>query len=265
MTLLFLVGDHPRNLYIAKKLVETGIDLAIVLEKRNLMVPTPAKHFSDHDRSLWDLHFQKRANAELRHFGHVDWESIPSLSELEIPVRGLNGGALASFIAGKKFSGTFCFGISLIRDALLRELPPPVVNLHSGLTPHYMGDASNFWANYFFQPNHAGATFHHVDLGIDTGPVVHQVSPTLERADGVHDVACKAIVRAGDDLEAVIENALSNSPLRGVAKTGGRHFYQKDFMPAHLDVLYNFLQDRVVDSFLDGAIRPPSPEIITVK
>lgn len=264
MKLLCLIGDHPRNIHIARQLAGLDIDIELVVEERSPLVPEIQAPLSDFEASLFNLHFEKRKAAESAHFGKHDFYLDLIRPRLRIPSGRLNEGSLASFVRGKNFAGTFCFGISFIRDRLLRELPAPVVNLHSGLTPYFMGDASNFWASYFLQPNHAGATFHYVDDGIDTGPIVHQVRPILEPGDGLHDVASKAIIQAGHELQTVIENVYRGNQVVGAVKAGGRHFYKRDFRPAHLDVMYNYLGDGVADLYLDGAIRAPEPNLVVI-
>lgn len=49
-----------------------------------------------------------------------------------------------------------------------------VIGGHPGLTPHYRGSHSSFWALLNEQPNMVGWTAFHVDKGVDTGDVIVQ-------------------------------------------------------------------------------------------
>lgn len=48
------------------------------------------------------------------------------------------------------------------------------MNLHSGITPKYRGQAGGYWALAKGDPDHAGVTIHLVDAGVDTGDVLYQ-------------------------------------------------------------------------------------------
>ena len=65
-----------------------------------------------------------------------------------------------------------------------------------GLIPYYKGSITMFWPFYFLEPNMAGTTFHIIDKYVDTGEILHNNTPNLERGDGLHDVASKAIFDA---------------------------------------------------------------------
>jgi len=65
-------------------------------------------------------------------------------------------------------------GTQLIRAETLACLPRITLNFHSGINPKYRGQAGGYWALAQGDPEHAGATVHIVDKGVDTGPVVHQ-------------------------------------------------------------------------------------------
>ena len=48
------------------------------------------------------------------------------------------------------------------------------VNVHRGITPAYRGESTLFWAMFRGDYDHVGVTLHHLDRGIDTGPVLAQ-------------------------------------------------------------------------------------------
>lgn len=60
----------------------------------------------------------------------------------------------------------------IIRQHVLDALPGRLVNLHISLLPWNRGADPNFWSWYEGTPK--GVTIHHIDAGIDTGPLLAQ-------------------------------------------------------------------------------------------
>lgn len=73
----------------------------------------------------------------------------------------------------KHFDAVVSFGYKhILRPALLNTLTRPVINLHIAYLPFNRGADPNFWSFYDGTP--AGVTIHHIDHGIDTGPICFQ-------------------------------------------------------------------------------------------
>ena len=68
------------------------------------------------------------------------------------------------------------FGTRIIGKDTLKAVQVPVMNLHSGITPLYRGQAGGYWALALGDQDHAGVTVHLVDHGVDTGEVLYQAS-----------------------------------------------------------------------------------------
>lgn len=58
-----------------------------------------------------------------------------------------------------------------------------VIGGHPGITPHYRGSHSSFWALLNQQPDMVGWTAFHVDKGVDTGDVIVQGRLQIEERD----------------------------------------------------------------------------------
>ena len=63
---------------------------------------------------------------------------------------------------------------------------PPMLNVHPSLLPSYRGANPAFW-QIRNNEQHSGVTMHHIDAGVDTGPVVAQqefpIATWMNRAD----------------------------------------------------------------------------------
>ena len=66
MKALVICGDHPRNCYLVKKLLEIKKIklLRVILFKRDKLMPTAPNELSKDLKRLWSLHFEKRDVAE---------------------------------------------------------------------------------------------------------------------------------------------------------------------------------------------------------
>ena len=61
----------------------------------------------------------------------------------------------------------------------LKVFSNKILNIHLGLSPFYRGQATNYWAFVNNEIQFIGATFHKIDGGIDTGPIIHQIRPKV--------------------------------------------------------------------------------------
>jgi hypothetical protein len=73
-------------------------------------------------------------------------------------------------------------GTRIISKKILNKINLPIINIHSGITPHYRGVHGGYWALANQDLGHCGVTVHRVDKGIDTGSILIQgnIKPTSE-------------------------------------------------------------------------------------
>jgi len=60
----------------------------------------------------------------------------------------------------------------ILREDILSQFPTRAINLHCSFLPWNRGADPNFWS--FFDNTPKGVSIHHLDSGIDTGPVLVQ-------------------------------------------------------------------------------------------
>jgi methionyl-tRNA formyltransferase len=77
---------------------------------------------------------------------------------------------------------TILCGTRILSADTLNCLTVPIVNIHTGITPHYRGVHGGYWALANNDPENCGVTVHFVDSGIDTGNILAQgvIKPTLQ-------------------------------------------------------------------------------------
>ena len=128
-----------------------------------------------------------------------------------------------------------------------------------------------FWPFYFLEPEMAGTTYHIIDKFVDNGEILHNNVPKLKRGDGIHDVACKAILEAHKDLPKVVNEIKKRikfkiKPKKDLTlKHRGKLFLKSDWKPEMLRFIYSFFKDKIVDEYIDKKIQSKKPTLIELK
>ncbi len=63
-------------------------------------------------------------------------------------------------------------GCRMMRGAMFRQMPCPVINYHAGVTPKYRGMNGGYWSRANGDWDQFGGTIHLIDEGVDTGNVL---------------------------------------------------------------------------------------------
>ena len=110
---------------------------------------------------------------------HVADCSYPSfLSKGEI-----NSPRYTQAIIDAKLDLLITYGSSLIREPLLSAFEGWFLNVHLGLSPYYRGSGTSYWPLVNREPEYGGTTFMHIDTGVDTGKIIHQIRAKYVRGD----------------------------------------------------------------------------------
>jgi methionyl-tRNA formyltransferase len=100
-----------------------------------------------------------------------------------IPVGSVNSQACREALTRLHPDVVIVIGTRIIRAETLEAIRAPLMNLHSGMTPMYRGQAGGYWALAKGDPDHAGVTIHLVDAGVDTGDVLYQAGFKAAKQD----------------------------------------------------------------------------------
>ncbi|WP_391120377.1 formyltransferase family protein [Psychrobacillus sp. L3] len=262
MKILLLTGSHPRHLYLVNELVKTGFVTAHVMEKREEFVPQPPSSLEEVDRTNFIRHFKERDEAEHRHFKGNDKVSV-SLPTLEVTMQQLNSEKTIEWVKNQHFDLAISYGVHKLGDDLLEALPENAWNTHGGLSPWYKGNTTLFWPFFLLKPNWAGMTIHRLSSRLDAGDIVHHSVPELAHGDGLHDVACKAVIQAAKDLAQIVTTIELENIRYTPQKGNGKLWIGTDWMPQHLRFVYNTYNNDIVDQFLDGKLKKIEPTLIS--
>ncbi len=143
------------------------------------------------------------------------------------------------------------YGCSLIKGDLLRAFQGRFINVHLGLSPYYRGSGTNFWPFVNEEPEFVGATFMHMDEGVDTGRVIHQIRARILPGDSVHDIGNRLILDTAKIYRCLIE---SFDQLKDIEQTKPhrteKYYRKKDFTVESVQILRQKMNAGLVEAYL---------------
>ncbi len=257
-----MIGDSPRHFYVASQLDRAGFLAAMVIEKRESRHPDPPAYCDAALQDLFRRHFRERDEVEFGFFNEV-FRNRPQVPTLDVTRDQLNGPKTHEFISKHRPGLVLSYGVHKLDDETLSIMPGLRWNSHGGLSPWYRGVITHFWPTYMLEPQMTGMTLHELTAQINAGPIIHQTVAPLERGDGVHHTACRAVELYGKELPEVIKIAERGQIKKPAPqKTSGKLWLLSDWRPEHLRTVYNEFENQVVNLFLDGKLGNKTPQIV---
>lgn len=259
MKIILITGSHPRHKFIANKIAETGnLDL-IISQKREPFVPQPPENLDMNLSEMYVKHFNNREKSENLFFGNSEW---PLNNIFEINKEKQNSIEVYNLISKEKPDLLISYGCGIISDEIINLAKKDAWNIHGGLSPWYKGGITLFWPSYMLEPQMTGMTIHTLTNKLDAGDIIHQCAADLVRGDGIHDLACRAVFRVGQDIVKLINIFKKGKVFETKAqKTNGKLWIGKDWRPEHLKLIYEFYNDNIVDMYLDGHLTQRKPKL----
>ena len=280
--ILFIGGTHPRHLYYANKIHERYPLAGRILVGRGSMIPRLPDGNSNRNAKLWACHFQGRKNTEEKYFPPLNLDVYSYVFTPDL----FGSQCMIDIVKEINPDIVLVFGCGMIKGELAEALPELTINLHLGLSPRYRGAATLFWPFYFLEPQWAGCTFHKIVDEPDAGDILHQCVPELERGDKIHDVACKAVMKATKEMINLLNWYKSYASYRATGgyvvldapkewpseppkpwefhpqSATGKNFLSRDFQPSHLRMIYETYNDDIVDQYLAGNLKQHKPKLV---
>lgn len=143
------------------------------------------------------------------------------------------------------------YGCSIINSKLLEHFKDRFINVHLGLSPYYRGSGTNYFPFVNNEPVFCGVTFMHIDRGIDTGEIIHQIRAELRYGDNIHLVGNRLIESMTSETEKLIFNfdTLKNKSVNFPPLP--RYFYKnKDFTEKSLEILYDNFSSGMIENYI---------------
>jgi len=150
----------------------------------------------------------------------------------------------------------FVFGSSLLKDDIINFMGPRrIVNMHLGLSPYYRGSGTNFWPMYDEKLEYVGVTIHFLDIGIDSGDIIVQGQPLIEKGDTPHSIGNKTIIVGVELIKKVLEKIELGYKILGIKQNlkEGKLCLFKDCKPEHVLELVKKCDDGLILDYLSNS------------
>lgn len=196
-------------------------------------------------------HLEKRSLSETDFFGSFV-EYTPDLSNPEFVAYGaINADTNVQEIIALNPDVIVSYGCSLIKEPLVKAFEGRFVNVHLGLSPYYRGGGTNFWPLVNKEPEYVGATFMHIDLGVDTGDIIHQIRARCFADDNTHQIGNRLISdMAGVFMELIINFDNLEKMIQPERSESDRYYRSRDFTPEATHTVYQNFDAGMVKEYL---------------
>jgi methionyl-tRNA formyltransferase len=198
-------------------------------------------------------HLERRARVEEDFFGSFVRFAEDESNPVEIPRGDINEDRHYEAITDLDPDLLVAYGCSIIEDPLLSAYEGRLLNVHLGLSPYYRGTGTNFWPLVNGEPEYVGATFMHLDEGVDTGDVIHQLRARVYEGDGPHQIGNRVIADAAEAYADIIRRFDDLKDIDHPAPDDhDEHYYRSDdFSDEATEQLYENFDAGMIEAYLD--------------
>jgi phosphoribosylglycinamide formyltransferase-1 len=265
MKIVILTGDEIRHQYFRLKVaIDSRIEvLATYCEGDEKSLSNTVMNNTD-SSFLEQLHVKARTQAEHDFFG----DSINLLKDNSNPIKiksgQINNELIVAEIEKLDADLLVCYGSSLIKSSLLKTYKNRFLNVHLGLSPYYRGSGTNVWPLINEEPDMVGATFMHIDEGIDTGKIIHQIRADIYMGDSPHSIGCRLIKKMTHTYADIIAS-FNNLTDEAQPEPNGKLYFIKDFNSDSCAKLYQNFNNDMIYKYIQKQSEASFPYIVTNK
>ncbi|MFC6874614.1 formyltransferase family protein [Halobellus marinus] len=196
-------------------------------------------------------HLERRAQSEHDYFGPFVNITPDYSSPVDIPGGHINERQYYEEITSLNPDLLVSYGCSLVKDPLLNEYEGRFLNVHLGLSPYNRGRGSNFWPLVNRKPEYVGATFMHIDEGIDTGEIIHQLRARVHPDDGPHDIGNRLISDVGQVYPELVRSFEDLHSIDQPPEPEEENYHTSDdYNPEATKQLYENFDDGMISEYL---------------
>ena len=139
---------------------------------------------------------QSKLLKERNFFKNVDSKTFSKVKTYKFNKGDINSDEFKNHLIKQNPDVVLVFGTSIIKSNVLNSINGKWINIHTGLVQKFRGVSSCFWAIFENSPESIGFTLHKVNKGIDTGSVLLQGRPRLEKEDDIDIIFFKTCLAA---------------------------------------------------------------------
>jgi hypothetical protein len=250
--IVILTGSELRHTFI-RKFLALSEDIVVIqsycegLEKslRAIVAGQPST------TTLRMNHLANREQSEQDFFG-LFVDNTPDYSKpVFLPKGSVNQPPYTDAIIASKPDLLIAYSCSLIKEPLLSAFSGRFLNVHLGLSPYYRGSGTNYWSLVNNEPEYMGTTFMHIDAGIDTGEIIHQIRARIVWGDTPSQIGNRLILDTAHAYRSIITkfDKLERMPALPIPPDA-KVYKQKDFSEDSVKKLYANFANGLVESYL---------------
>ncbi|MBF0251424.1 MAG: hypothetical protein HQL35_12440 [Alphaproteobacteria bacterium] len=255
MRVVILTGSELRHSFLRKAFgLADGIEVLLSVcegEEKSLRSRILRQKDDGLSTRLREMHVTGREQSEQDFFSSFVSLTPDRSNPLHIPKGDVNTPEMIQRIEELNPDLLLCYSSSLIRGSLLRTFKGRFLNVHLGLSPYYRGSGTNLWPLINGEPEYVGATFMHIDEGIDTGEIIHQIRARVIPGDSPHQIGNRLI---SDMVAAYIELVRNFKALQPMGQLpipeSARLYKRNDFVEESLERLYANLESGMISAYL---------------
>jgi phosphoribosylglycinamide formyltransferase-1 len=252
--IIIITGNELRHDFF-KKYIAASKEIQVLKTYCEVPETSLLQHIQTEDNNnSRSRHLQMREQAEQDFFG-LFCARVPDDSNSVFIAKGtINSKAAVNEISNLNPDIIIAYGCSIIKSPLLDAFSGRFVNIHLGLSPYYRGSATNFFPFINNEVSCVGVTFMHIDEGIDTGKIIHQMRPTIVFGDTIHQIGNRLIKEMAEVCEKIIihfDNLEEQKPLH-FDQTKEKVYRNKDFTEETVAIMYQKFADGIIENYLNN-------------
>ena len=239
--IIILTSFEERHSFL-KKLISNSSNintLRTYCEKNDNTTLSSIIKTENKPKSFKSLHLIHRGQTEIDFFQSFNDQIKDYSNSVYIARKQINSENYINEIIDLNPDLIISFGCSIIKGKLLDLFKGRFINVHLGLSPYYRGSGTNYWPMVYGEFEFIGATFMHIDAGIDTGKIIHQIRPKIFWGDSPSQIGNRLITDVAYTFIKLINNFESLLELEQLPDSADYKYYrQKDYTNSSVDKLY---------------------------
>ena len=208
---------------------------------------------SDPEGSMRRKHVEWRAESEKEFFEAYVKEHEDRSRPIFIAKGAINEPERVAEIIALAPDLIVAYGCSLIKEPLLAAFPKRFLNVHLGLSPYYRGAGTNYWPLVNGEPEYVGATFMYIDVGVDTGDIIHQIRARVLPGDSPSAIGNRLISDMASVYADIIRKIDTLPKMPQPAPVPRKAYRQNDYDEESVKKLYENFESGLVEKYLAEA------------
>lgn len=249
VTIVLLTRDSLRHDYI-RMVFGLADDIEVLQTYCETSSSQLLEDAREREESIRVKHLEGRERSEHDYFGAFVDISADYSNPTYIPGGSVNDSGVYEEIVDLNPDLLVAYGCSIVKDPLLTEYQTRFLNLHLGLSPYYRGSGTNFWPLVNGVPEYVGATFMHIDEGIDTGEIIHQLRARVYPGDSPHDIGNRLIVDAGQLYPELVRRFNELDSMDRPEAENERYYTSSDYSVEATKTLYENFENGLIEEYL---------------